>query len=112
MRDGDAAGSPSDDRLWRGVVRLMGQGVEVKVTQRPIRVFGKQCGLKDVNDVLQAHGIAGVQQLLDTASPTPDELEKDIVLDELSRLSATEYDAAGRRPQSSWALASAPSTPK
>ena len=94
VRDGDAAGSPSDDRLWRGVARLMGQGVNVLVTQRPTRVFGKQSGLKDANDVLQTHGVAGVQQLLDTASDTPDELESEVFLDELSRLPNTEYEVA------------------
>ena len=94
VRDGDAAGSPSDDRLWRGVARLMGQGVDVLVTQRPTRVFGKQSGLKDANDVLQAHSVAGVQQLLDTASDTPDELEGEVFLDELSRLPNTEYEVA------------------
>ena len=94
VRDGDAAGSPSDERLWRGVARLMGQGVDVLVTQRPTRVFGKQSGLKDANDVLQAHGVAGVQQLIDTASDKPDELDSDVFLDELSRLSNTEYEVA------------------
>ena len=94
VRDGDAAGSPSDERLWRGVARLMGQGVDVLVTQRPTRVFGKQSGLKDANDVLQAHGVDGVQRLLDTASDTPDELESEVFLDELSRLPNTEYEVA------------------
>jgi Toprim domain-containing protein len=94
VRDGDMAGSPSDERLWRGVARLMGQGVDVLITQRPTRVFGKQSILKDANDVLQAHGAAGVQLLIDTASDKPDEIDSGVFLDELSRLSNTEYEVA------------------
>ncbi len=97
VRDGNPDGHAADKGLWRGVARLMGQRVEVLVTQRPARVFGKSCGLEDANDVLLAHGVDGVRKLLATASATPDELDAEVVLDGLSRLDNQAYDHARKQ---------------
>ena len=40
-RDADPPGSPSDQALWRGVVRRLGQGLETLVTARPNSIASK-----------------------------------------------------------------------
>jgi hypothetical protein len=50
-RDADPAGSPADQALWRGVVRRLGQGLEVAVTARPNDIAPKDAPpLKDLDD--------------------------------------------------------------
>ena len=97
MRDGNPDGHPADKGLWQGVARLMGQRVDVWVTQRPSRIFAKSCDLEDANDVLRAHGVDGVRKLLATASPKPDELNVEMLLDGLSRLDKPPYDHARKQ---------------
>ena len=94
VRDDDPSGSEADASLWRGVVRLAGQGVEVKVTPRSSALFGKEPALKDANDVLQAHGISGVKALLDAAADKPDELNVDAILEEVAQLTDAAYELA------------------
>ncbi len=94
VRDDDPSGSEADASLWRGVVRLAGQGVEVKVTPRSSALFGKEPALKDANDVLQAHGIGGVKALLDAAADKPDELNVDAILEEVAQLTDAAYELA------------------
>ena len=51
-RDADPPGSDSDKALWRGVVRRLGQGLEVAVTVRPNEIAPKDAPfLKDLDDV-------------------------------------------------------------
>ena len=52
VRDADPPGSDSDKALWRGVVRRLGQGMEVAVTARPNEIAPKEAPfLKDLDDV-------------------------------------------------------------
>ena len=51
-RDADPAGSPADLALWRGVVRRLGQGLNVAVTARPNDIAPKDAPpLKDLDEV-------------------------------------------------------------
>jgi putative DNA primase/helicase len=51
-RDDDPPGSPADQELWRGVVRRLGQDLEVRVTPRPNDIAPKDSPeLKDLDDV-------------------------------------------------------------
>ena len=94
VRDGNPDGHAADIGLWRGVVRLMGQRVTVKVTQRPLRLFDKSQPLKDANDVLRAYCAEGVGELLKSAATESNEINTEIILDELSRLDITAFENA------------------
>ena len=51
-RDADPAGSEADQALWRGVVRRLGQGLKVAVTERPNDIAPKDAPpLKDLDDL-------------------------------------------------------------
>jgi hypothetical protein len=51
-RDADPPGSPADQALWRGVVRRLGQGLQIGVTARPNDIAPKDAPLlKDLDDV-------------------------------------------------------------
>jgi hypothetical protein len=51
-RDDDPPGSEADCALWRGVVRRLGQGLKVAVTERPNAIAPKDAPpLKDLDDV-------------------------------------------------------------
>jgi hypothetical protein len=51
-RDDDPPGSPADLALWRGVVRRLGQGLKVAVTERPNNIAPKDAPpLKDLDDL-------------------------------------------------------------
>ena len=60
VRDGDRPGSEGDHALHRGLVRLCGQGVSVRVTDTPIG--------EDVNLILNSSGVEAVQRLVEAAS--------------------------------------------
>ena len=87
VRDNDEPWSQGDKSLTRGLVRLFGQGLDVSVTPRPPELFPSDGEpLKDANDVLRAHGIDGVRELVKRASLDLGRIDPDPVLDELSRL--------------------------
>jgi hypothetical protein len=89
VRDDDRPGSESDCALWRGVVRLLGHGVEVLVTPRPnVIAPDAPIGLKDVNDLLRFDPSL-VPQLLAAAALEPPRLSDETtraIIDEASKL--------------------------
>ena len=99
-RDADPPGSPSDQALWRGVVRRLGQDLETLVTARPNSVASKDAPpLKDLDD-LWRHDPEAVSFLL--AGATLDhgrlgEAVDDAILNELSHLDPIPLDRA-RKP--------------
>jgi putative DNA primase/helicase len=99
VRDDDPSGSPADLSLWRGVVRILGQGVKVSVAPCPRVVAGNDASpLKDINDLLQ-HDPALVKQLLATASTKPvlSEEAASAIVDEASRLDRNSYEKGRKR---------------
>ena len=90
-----SSGSPPDQALWRGVARLHGQSVKVRITQRPEAVAGPtDIELKDVND-LWRHDPALAAELLQVTVERPPKLHDsslNAVLDEASRMSTTAFE--------------------
>jgi hypothetical protein len=67
-RDDDPPGSPADQELWRGVVRRLGQDLEVLVTKRPNDIAPKEASkLKDLDDVWR-YAPDRVPELLEAAT--------------------------------------------
>lgn len=71
VRDGDPEGAKSTEQLWRGVVHLIVEGHQMKMTPRPSTLYPGKPAPKDVNDVLVTHGVDGVQTLLSAAASAP-----------------------------------------
>ena len=96
-RDDDAAGSPADLALWRGVVRRLGQGLKVAVTARPNDIAPKDAPfLKDLDDLYRFDPEL-VSVLLDGANLEHGRLGDAVdgaILDAASRLDAIELGRA------------------
>ena len=95
VRDADEPGSPADQALWRGIARLHGQGVKVRITERPEAVVGETATpLKDINDLWQHdHEIA--EKLLQTVVEHLAKLHDAsvaAVIDEASRMDRNGYE--------------------
>ena len=96
-RDDDPPGSLADQALWRGVVRRLGQGLDVAVTARPNTVAPKDAPpLKDLDDVWRYdHDLVSV--LLKGASLEHGRLGEaadNAILDAASRLDAVALSRA------------------
>ena len=90
VRNEDPPGSPADASLWRGVARLAGQDVTVKVTPRPSEVFGRETGHKGCQRrARKCTALAGVTRCSMAAADKPDELNIDAIMDEVARLDKT-----------------------
>ena len=91
VRDDDRSSPKAELNLWRGVVRLCGQGVEeVRVTPRPRRIApGAPEPMKDIND-LHRHGGSELVQKLLSAEPVGKEdltgAAREAIFDEASKL--------------------------
>ena len=99
VRHPERPGAPGDKALWVGITKLLAQGLKVLVTPRAPSVFPPTTKnrMKDVNDVLKAHGIAGVKAVLDAAKPViewPEEVDAEAVLEAMSRLTSGGYEHA------------------
>ena len=96
-RDADPAGSPADLALWRGVVRRLGQGLKVAVTERPNAIAPKDAPfLKDLDDLYRFDPEL-VPVLLDGANLEHGRLgdaADAAILDAASRLDAIELGRA------------------
>ena len=90
-RDDDPPGSAPDQAMWGGVLRRLGQGLEVGVTARPSESFGtKEPPLKDLDDVFR-HDPECASILLKGANLAHGRLgstTEDFILDKVSRLDA------------------------
>jgi hypothetical protein len=101
VRDDDRSSPKAELNLWRGVVRLCGQGVdEVRVTPRPRRIApGAPEPLKDIND-LHLHGGSELVQKLLSAEPVGKEdltgAAREAIFDEASKLGRDAY-ALGKK---------------
>ena len=98
VRDGDPAEFDADLALWRGVARLMGQGVAVLITPMPSVVAGGRA-LKDINDLHQSEP-SPVPKLLDKATAPQGKMSDKVLhalLDEASRLDKSAYERS-RQP--------------
>ena len=96
-RDADSAGSEADQALWRGVVRRLGQGLKVAVTERPNDIAPKDAPpLKDLDD-LYRYDPELVPVLLNGANLEHGRLGDAVdgaILDAASRLDAIELGRA------------------
>ena len=89
-RDDDPPGSPACVALGRGVARLLGQGRKVSVTPRAGRFAA---GAKDLNDLLQIDVELARRQLNEAGGlGLFDKVEREAVLDEISRLPQDAYE--------------------
>ena len=98
VRDDDRDTPPAELSLWRGVTRLMGLGIEVKVTPRPRLIApGAPDPMKDVND-LHCHGGPTAVQALMAAPPAGKEdlteAAREAIYDEASEMDHDAYDQA------------------
>jgi hypothetical protein len=91
-RDDDSPGSLACVALGRGVACLLGQGRKVSVTQRAGRLA---LGAKDLNDLLRID-VELVRRQLSEAGGLGllDEIEREAMLDEISRLPQDIYENA------------------
>jgi hypothetical protein len=101
VRDDDKASSKAELNLWRGVVRLCGQGVdEVRITPRPRRIAPSAPEpMKDINDLHRHGGSELVQKLLSAAPVGKEDLTaaaREAIFDEASKLNRDAY-ALGKR---------------
>ena len=89
-RDDDPPGSPACVALGRGVARLLGQGRKVSVTPRAGRLAP---GAKDLNDLLRIDVALARRQLNEAGGIGPfDKVEREAMLDEISRLPQDVYE--------------------
>ena len=90
-RDDDPQGSAPDQALWGGVLRRLGQGLEVGVIARSSESFGKmEPPLKDLDDVFR-HDLEWASMLLKGANLAHGRLgstTENAILDKASRLDA------------------------
>jgi hypothetical protein len=90
-RDDDPPGSPACAALGRGVARLLGQKRKVLVTPRAGRFLP---GAKDINDLLRADIELARRQLKEAGGLEAfDKVEREAVLDGISRLPDDEYNS-------------------
>ena len=91
-RDDDPPGSPACVALGRGVARLLGQRRKVSVTPRAGRLAP---GAKDLNDLLQIDVELARRQLSEAGGlDLFDEIEREAMLDGISRLPQDIYENA------------------
>ena len=89
-RDDDPPGSPACVALGRGVARLLGQGRKVSVTPRAGRFAA---GAKDLNDLLRIDVELARRQLSEAGGlGLFDKVEREALLDEVSRAPADTYE--------------------
>jgi len=86
VRDGDRPGSEADHALYRGWVRLCGQGVSVRVTDTPIG--------EDANSILTGSGVDALKRLVEAASDQLGRVDPEPFLDEAARLDLAGYERA------------------
>jgi hypothetical protein len=91
-RDDDSPGSPACVALGRGIARLLGQGRKVSVTPRAGRLAP---GAKDLNDLLKIDIELARRQLNEAGGlDLLDEIEREAMLDGVSRLPQAIYENA------------------
>jgi Protein of unknown function (DUF3631)/Toprim domain len=98
VRDDDRDTPPAELSLWQGVTRLMGLGIEVKVTPRP-RLIAPDAPdpMKDVNDLHCRVGPTLVQALMAAPPVGKDDLTeaaREAIYEEASKMDSDAYDQA------------------